>query len=144
MKVTDRGISGYYQDGVHGMKTQLDPYCWYLKCFHQITVSVCTYIFEYLEFTDFTQGRLKIFLLFQEHMDGKDKLLWRHSAFARPFRFMVVRGTLPLLQPDVLNNCAMDSSLNGRTAGGCTRKAFKLKVKHVDQHVDRHFFIIFI
>ncbi|CAK6972430.1 hypothetical protein D9C73_025639 [Scomber scombrus] len=63
----------------------------------------------------------------KEHMDGKDKLLWRHSAFAGPFRFMVVRWTLPLLQPDVLNNCTMDSSLNGHTAGGCTRKAFKLK-----------------
>lgn len=63
----------------------------------------------------------------KEQMDGKDKLLWRHSAFARPFHFMGVRGMLPLLQPNVLNNRAMDSSLNGRTAGGRTRKAFKLK-----------------
>lgn len=63
----------------------------------------------------------------KEQMDGKDKLLWRHSAFARPCHFMGVRGMLPLLQPNVLNNRAMDSSLNGRTAGGRTRKAFKLK-----------------
>lgn len=72
-------------------------------------------------------------------MDGKDNLSWRHSALARPSRVEVMRGMFPILQPDVLNNRAMESSLNGCTAGGCVRKTIKLKVKHNDLHVSQHF-----
>ena len=72
-------------------------------------------------------------------MDGKDKLLWQHSALAGPSRVKVMRGTPPLLQPDVLNNRAMESSMNGCTAGGRARKTTQLKVKHVDLHVNQHF-----
>lgn len=72
-------------------------------------------------------------------MDGKDNLLWRHSALARPSRVKVMRVMLPLLQPDVLNNRAMEFSVNGCTAGGCVRKTIKLKVKHVDFNVNQHF-----
>lgn len=72
-------------------------------------------------------------------MDGKDKLLWQHSALAGPSRVKVMRGTLLLLLPDVLNNRAMESSINGCTAGGCMRKTTQLKVKYVDLHVNQHF-----
>lgn len=72
-------------------------------------------------------------------MDGKDKQSWRHSALARPSWVEVMRGMFLFLQPDVLNNCEMESSLNGCTAGGCARKTIKLKVKHDDLHVNQHF-----
>lgn len=64
-------------------------------------------------------------------MDGKDKLSWRRSALARPSSVKVMRGKLPLLQPCVLKHNAMESSVNGCTAGGCLRKTIKLKVKRV-------------
>lgn len=79
---------------------------------------------------------IKIFLLFQEQMDGKDNLLWQRSALARPPHVKVMRRMFPLLQPSVLNNCAMESSINGCTVGGCVRKTIKLKVKHFDSHVN--------
>lgn len=63
-------------------------------------------------------------------MDGKDKLLWRCSILVSPSRVKVMRGMFPFLQPDVLNNRAMESSINGYTAGGCARKTIKLKVKN--------------
>lgn len=72
-------------------------------------------------------------------MDGKDKLLWRHSALARPSRVRVMRGMLPLLRPAVLNKRAMESSMKGCTAGGCVRNTIKLKVKHVDLYVNQYF-----
>ncbi len=72
-------------------------------------------------------------------MDGKDKLLWQTSTLARPSCVKVMRGMFPLLQPDVLNNLAMESSTNGCTAGGCKRKTIKLKVRLADLHVNQRF-----
>lgn len=73
---------------------------------------------------------------FQEQMDIKDRLLFQHSAFAKPTLFMEMRGTLLSLQPDVLNNRAMGSSVNGCTGGGRMRATLKFKVKHPGLHVN--------
>ncbi|GLD49157.1 axin-1 isoform X1 [Lates japonicus] len=62
----------------------------------------------------------------KEQMDGKDKLLWRHSALARDFHLMET-GMLRLLKTHVFNNNTMESSMNGHTAVGQVRKTIRPK-----------------
>lgn len=73
---------------------------------------------------------------FQEQMDGRGYLSWQRSTLARPSHAEVMRGMFPLLRPDVLNHCTMESSINGCTVGGCVRKTFKLKVKQFGLHAN--------
>lgn len=61
-------------------------------------------------------------------MDGEDNLLKPCSASARLYDLNMIRMMFPSLESDVLNNCTMESLMNGCTAGGYPRKTIMSKV----------------
>ncbi|KAG7504655.1 hypothetical protein JOB18_013752 [Solea senegalensis] len=59
----------------------------------------------------------------QEQMESTGGLSWCH----RNFHFMDMTGTLSILQTNVFNDCKMETTINGLTAGGCMRRTITLK-----------------